>query len=138
MRKAAENPTIIDSFGLGAGMERRSGDSAIGSSGLKGGDGALPAGEQAGGMPLGLLQPGARAEIRQLPGGAVLKPCTSGSSAPEPDSLSCRMEGLGLRAGTVVEMLSNDGRGALVVKVDGTRLAISRTLAMRLMVIRRA
>jgi ferrous iron transport protein A len=44
-----------------------------------------------------------------------------------------RVEDMGLRAGKRVEMLSNAGRSVLV-KVDESRIAVARGLAMRIAV----
>lgn len=48
-----------------------------------------------------------------------------------------RVEDMGLRPGRVVEMLANEGRGALLVKVDESRIAVSRSVAMKIMVRRK-
>lgn len=45
-----------------------------------------------------------------------------------------RVEDLGIRPGKLVEMLSNEGRGALLVKVDESRIAVGRGVAMKIMV----
>lgn len=46
----------------------------------------------------------------------------------------CRTEDMGLRAGKVVEMLANSGGGPLLLKVDESRLAIGRRMAMKILV----
>ncbi len=76
-------------------------------------------------MPLGLLAPGEKAEILAIRGE---KPgchrCTC----------QCRLESLGLREGKTVEVLNNPGRGPLLVKVDESRLALGRGVAMKIRV----
>jgi len=44
---------------------------------------------------------------------------------------------MGLRTGKTVEMLNNEGRGAILVKIDETRIAIGRGMAMKVMVRRK-
>jgi ferrous iron transport protein A len=41
---------------------------------------------------------------------------------------------MGLRAGKVVEMLAGGGHGPLLVKVDESRLALGRGMAMQIFV----
>lgn len=71
-------------------------------------------------FPLGLLVPGESAEIVS----ARIGPHAAGGS---------RLDEMGLRAGRTVEMLANAG-GPLLVKVDETRVAIGRGLAMKILV----
>lgn len=71
-------------------------------------------------FPLGLLSVGELAEIasvRTTPEG----PC------------GCRTEELGLRIGKTVEMLTNGG-GAILLRVDESRIAIDRRVAMKILV----
>jgi ferrous iron transport protein A len=68
-------------------------------------------------MPLGLLSDGEAAEIVGLGNGP----------------LDARAEDMGLRAGKRVEVLANAG-GPVLVKVDETRIAVARGLAMRITV----
>lgn len=70
-------------------------------------------------VPLGLLQLGDKAEVVEI--------VQSGHTCS-------RIEDLGFRSGKTVEMLSNAGQGALVIKIDESRLAIARGLAMKIMV----
>ena len=77
--------------------------------------------------PLGLLSRGEQAEIVEVKG---QKGCNTGSSK---DQL-CHIEDLGLRAGKMVEMLNNEGRGPILLKVDESRIAIGRGMAMKIMV----
>jgi len=72
-------------------------------------------------FPLGLLGAGEQAEITSI--------------RATPDSASgCRTEEMGLRVGKVVEMLTNGGGGPLLLKVDESRLAIDRRVAMKILV----
>jgi ferrous iron transport protein A len=77
--------------------------------------------------PLGLLAIGERGEILSIRGG-------SGIPAAGTNKLLCHVEEIGLRAGKVVEMLSNGARGSLLVKVDESRIALGRGMAMKIMV----
>ncbi len=72
-------------------------------------------------FPLGLLGAGEQAQI------------TSIRATPERTS-SVRAEDMGLRVGKTVEMLTNGGGGPLLLKIDESRLAIDRRVAMRILV----
>jgi ferrous iron transport protein A len=77
-------------------------------------------------MPLGLLGPGEQGEITAL---KARKPsCCCGCAGEEG-----RIEEMGLRIGKMVEMLNNGG-GPLLLRVDESRIAIARGLAMKIMV----
>lgn len=77
--------------------------------------------------PLGLLSPGERAEIVEI---REKKSCFSERKAKH----ICHAEDMGLRIGNVVEMLNNEGRGPLLIKIDESRIAIGRGMAMKIMV----
>ena len=77
--------------------------------------------------PLGKLCAGERAEVMNT---RVGNECHRKKSSAE-DS---RIEELGLRAGKIVEMLNNRGRGSLLIKVDESRIGIGRGMAMNIMV----
>lgn len=77
--------------------------------------------------PLGLLSRGEQAEIVEIKG---QKGCSHGSSKKQ----LCHAEDIGLRVGKTVEMLNNEGRGPLLLKVDESRIAIGRGMAMKIMV----
>ena len=77
--------------------------------------------------PLGLLSSGERAEVVEMK-----TRCKRPSDKKEHHL--CHAEDMGLREGNVVEMLNNEGRGALLVKVDETRIAIGRGMAMKIYV----
>ncbi|MEW5746646.1 MAG: FeoA family protein [Nitrospirota bacterium] len=89
-------------------------------------------------MPLGLLSAGETAEVVEVRGQHQAGQCCAAESKSGSCSQTCRIEDMGLRAGKVIEMLSNGGQGALLVKVDETRLAIGRGMAMKVMVRRLA
>jgi ferrous iron transport protein A len=73
-------------------------------------------------VPLGLLQLGDRAEVVEIISGK--HPCA-------------RIEDMGFRVGKTVEMLNNEGRGPLLIKVDESRLALGRGMAMKILVRRK-
>ena len=88
-------------------------------------------------MPLGLLTPGEHGEIvaikTQLPEAAHAHggPCC-GNCRKEKEDL--RVEDMGLRVGKVVEMLNSICGGPILLKVDESRIAIARSVAMKIMV----
>ncbi len=69
-------------------------------------------------LPLGLLNSGEKAEVVAH---------TSGHA-------SSRIEDMGLRTGKAIEILNNEGRGPLLIKLDESRIAICRGMAMKIMV----
>jgi len=77
--------------------------------------------------PLGLLSRGEQAEIVEIKGQQC---CAPGGGR----SQLCHIEDLGLRVGKMVEMLNNEGRGPILLKVDESRIAIARGMAMKIMV----
>lgn len=84
--------------------------------------------------PLGLLSIREQAEIVEI---KEQKGCGHGSGANASlhgKSHLCHAEDMGLRIGKTVEMLNNAGRGSLLVKVDESRIAIGRGMAMKIMV----
>jgi ferrous iron transport protein A len=76
--------------------------------------------------PLGLLVTGEKGEVAE-----IRKGLCRGGGVPG------RMEDMGLRAGKTVEMLSNGGRGPILLKVDESRIAMGRGMAMKIMVRRK-
>lgn len=78
-------------------------------------------------MPLGLLGADERAEVVEV---------KSGCHAPGVAARSCqdRVEDMGVRAGKIVEVLNNEGRGPILFKVDESRIAMGRGIAMKIMV----
>lgn len=82
-------------------------------------------------MPLGLLNEGEKAEVMEVREGLA---CGHHSHRHDRSDHVCRMEDMGLRTGKVVEMLNNEGRGAMLIKIDESRIAIGRGMAMKIMV----
>ncbi len=73
-------------------------------------------------VPLGLLRLGDRAEVVEI----------------IPNKHQCaRIEDMGFRVGNTVEMLNNEGQGPLLIKIDESRLALGRGMAMKIMVRRK-
>lgn len=85
-------------------------------------------------LSLGLLSTGEKASVievkRKDPG---LKRQAGCLGQPK-NQMAHRVESIGLREGKVVEMLRNEGRGPVIVLVDGVRLAISRQIAQKIFV----
>jgi ferrous iron transport protein A len=71
-------------------------------------------------LPLGLLADGEMAEIVAIRGA-------------ERETCDSRAKDMGLRVGKRVEMLRN-GAGPVLVKVDESRIAVGRGVAMRITV----
>ncbi|MFZ5451060.1 MAG: FeoA family protein [Thermodesulfobacteriota bacterium] len=70
-------------------------------------------------IPLGLLDPGEQGEVVRL---------ISGKGSFH------RLMDMGLRIGKRLEMLSNRGSGPVLIKIDGTRLALGRGVAMKILI----
>ncbi len=89
-------------------------------------------------FPLGLLGSGEKGEVAQTPGPAgghgLHSGCCGGGGGGCRNGSSVRLEDMGIRPGKTVEMLSNEGGGALLVKVDEARIAVARAMAMKIMV----
>ncbi|MCL4501259.1 MAG: ferrous iron transport protein A [Deltaproteobacteria bacterium] len=84
-------------------------------------------------IPLGLLAEGEQAEVMETKMEELHSPC----SACRKNRPGCgsRIEDMGLRAGKTVEILNNSrGHGALLIKVDNSRIAMNWGLAMKIMV----
>jgi len=77
--------------------------------------------------PLGLLIPGERAEVVEI----REKRC---HSHERKEKHICHAEDMGIRVGNVIEMLNSDGRGPVLIKIDESRIAIGRGMAMKIMV----
>lgn len=76
--------------------------------------------------PLALLKEGEVAEIISVAGPCrtLLDGCRHGE----------HLAGLGLRPGRQVEIVSNRGRGPVVVRLDESRIALGRGIAMKIYV----
>jgi ferrous iron transport protein A len=85
-------------------------------------------------LPLGLLSAGEKAEVMEVREGHA---CGRNAQRHDRSDHVCRMEDMGLRTGKVIEMLSNEGRGAMLIKIDESRIAIGRGMAMKIMVRRK-
>ncbi|MGC8915354.1 MAG: FeoA family protein [Thermosulfidibacteraceae bacterium] len=71
-------------------------------------------------MPLALVQEGEKVEIVDfIKAGRVL---------------FCRLRDIGISLGKVVEVLSNQGRGPILLKIDESRVAIGRGMAMKILI----
>ena len=75
-------------------------------------------------VPLGLLIEGETGEIVAVRGGGA----PAGGAGRD-----ARAEDMGLRVGKRVEMLAN-ASGSVLVKVDESRIAVGRAVAMRIVV----
>jgi ferrous iron transport protein A len=83
-------------------------------------------------LPLGLLCPGETGEIIEIR--SQQNVCRDACGCRKtPGKCDVRIEDLGLRVGKSVEMLTNGG-GPILLKVDESRLAVARGLAMKIMV----
>lgn len=84
-------------------------------------------------IPLGLLAAGEKAEVAENRIPEPVSPC-SACSCHRPECCA-RLEDMGLRVGKTVEILNNHGRqGSLLIKVDNSRIAMNRGLAMKILV----
>lgn len=87
-------------------------------------------------IPLGLLTAGEKAEVAENRMEELFSPCSK-CKCGRPESCS-RVEDMGLRVGKTVEILNNfRGQGALLIKVDNSRIAMNRGMAMKIMVRRK-
>jgi len=82
-------------------------------------------------MPLGLLNPGEQGEIVAI---VLQKIPPVGKCCTERSMCDCRVEDMGLRIGKKVKMLNNGGGGPLLLKVDESRIAVDRGIAMKIMI----
>jgi ferrous iron transport protein A len=83
-------------------------------------------------LPLGLLCPGETGEIIEIR--IQQNVCRDACGCKEtPGKCDVRIEDLGLRVGKQVEMLTS-GSGPVLLKVDESRIAVARGLAMKIMV----
>jgi ferrous iron transport protein A len=85
-------------------------------------------------MPLGLLSNGERAEVMEVREGSA---GSHHAHRHDRGDHVCRMEDMGLRVGKCIEMLNNEGRGAMLIKIDESRIAIGRGIGMKVMVRRK-
>ncbi len=83
-------------------------------------------------FPLGLLSNGERAEIMEIRGQKGYQPCHCNKGECRDEQY--RVEAMGIRVGKSIQMLNNEGRGPLLLKVDESRIAIGRGMAMKILV----
>jgi ferrous iron transport protein A len=83
-------------------------------------------------LPLGLLSSGEQAEIMEIKERKGCKPCACSKDKRSDEQY--RIEDMGIRIGKSVEMLNNAGRGPLLLKVDESRIAVGRGMAMKILV----
>lgn len=77
--------------------------------------------------PLGLLIPGERAEVVEIRE-------KKGHCNGRKEKHICHAEDMGIRVGNVIEMLNSNGRGPVLIKIDESRIALGRGMAMKIMV----
>lgn len=77
--------------------------------------------------PLGFLSEGEKAEIVEIK-------AQKGHGSGKGKNQLCHAEDMGLRVGKMVEMLNNRGTGPILLKVDESRIAIGRGMAMKIIV----
>ena len=74
-------------------------------------------------MPVGLLANGEKGQIIRI---SELK--------EQKRAQSNRLEDLGIRQGQEIEMLNNNKKETILIKIENSRLALSRGLAMKIFV----
>lgn len=84
-------------------------------------------------FPLGLLTPGEKAQIALMRTSNHNRHDKNHSNFSH-DKEQSRAENMGLRVGQEVEMLNNEGQGPVLVKIEESRIAVSRQLARKIMV----
>ena len=77
-------------------------------------------------IPLGLLSPGEQGVITEIRLALASGPCS------ERQKSDCRVEDMGLRIGKTVQMLNNGS--PILLKVDQSRIAVDRGMAMKIMI----
>lgn len=70
-------------------------------------------------MPLAMAKAGEKALVRNFAGGSRAK---------------LRLVSIGLRLGDEIEVITSDGKGQVVISVEGKRLALGRGLAQKILV----
>jgi ferrous iron transport protein A len=78
-------------------------------------------------IPLGLLNPGEHGEIAE-----IRTLLTGTPSSGERSKGDCRIEDMGLRIGKRVQMLNNGS--PVLLKIDESRIAVDRGMAMKIMI----
>ncbi len=85
-------------------------------------------------IPLGLIGPGERAEILEVRAGRGGCRDNGGECCGHGKECCRRVDDMGIRKGQTVKMLNNEGRGPVLLKLDESRVAIGRGMAMKIMV----
>jgi ferrous iron transport protein A len=85
-------------------------------------------------VPLGLLECGESGEVVEIRGGKGPRETSCPVRGGTENVCFGRVADLGFRPGKNVEMLSNEGRGPVLVKVGESRIAMGRGAAMKIMV----
>ncbi|MCL4872518.1 ferrous iron transport protein A [bacterium] len=81
-------------------------------------------------MPLGLFMSGERGEVLEIKANAA--ELQAGAECREKEKSHCHAENMGIRNGKVVEVLRNEGSGPMLIKVDESRIALARGMAMKI------
>lgn len=84
-------------------------------------------------VPLGLLGSGEAGEVMEIREDGALSQAGCLRHRHMKHG-SARITDLGIRVGKKVTMLNNEGRGPLLIRVDETRIAMARGVAMRILV----
>jgi len=82
-------------------------------------------------IPLALLSPGEFGEIVHVNVNIDEKSACCGQCSGERHKNDNRIEEMGFRTGKIVAMLNN-GTGPLLLRIDESRIAISRGMAMKI------
>ncbi len=77
--------------------------------------------------PLGLLSTGEKAEVVEIRE-------KKGYCHDKKEKHISHAEDMGIRVGNVIEMLNSEGRGPVLIKIDESRIAIGRGMAMKILV----
>lgn len=88
-------------------------------------------------VPPGLLKKGEKAEILEFRGKGGKGHChrkTQSHWFEGGKGLASHLEDMGLYVGKVIEVLSNNGTGPMLLKVDETRIGIGRGISMKILV----
>lgn len=75
-------------------------------------------------MPLGFLTVGEKAVVIEI------RANVSGKHK----NLNCHIEDMGFRVGKIIQMLNNYGTGPVLIKLDESRIAVARGMAMKIWV----
>lgn len=79
--------------------------------------------------PLGMLTVGDEGEVKEI---NILEKREKINSNDQ--SRTKRMEEMGVRIGQKIKILNNNGRGPILLKVQNSRIAIDRGIAMNILV----